>query len=142
MVTSRKTKGRAVSMPLGIGYGLVTAITTTISLVAALVWLILANKVKEVHVGYFIMIIIFLSSFNGATISIVKIKRRMMFVSGIVGAVYFLTLLLTTAVAFGGRFGGMWVSGIMVVLGSATAGGLGISINTRSGHRYKKFKAG
>lgn len=142
MVTSKKMKGRAVSMPLGVGYGLITAITTTISLVAALVWLILANKVKEDNVGYFTMIILFISSFNGATISIVKIKRRMMFVCGIVGVTYFLTLLLTTAVAFGGRFEGMWVSGIVAMLGSATAAGLGIWMNARSGHRYKKYKAG
>lgn len=142
MVTSKKVKGNAVSMPLGVMYGLVTTIIISISTIALLVGGILAEKVNEVHIGYFIILILLVSSFCGGLVSVTRVKRRMMLVSGIVGIGYFSMLLLVTAVAFGGRFGGMWMSGMVILLGSAGAGGLGLSLNKKARRSYRKYNAG
>ena len=142
MVTSKKVKGRAISMPQGVGYGLATAVLISVSMIAVLVGMILAGKVNETHVGYFVMIILLLSSFNGSLLSAIRVKRRMMLVSGIVGMAYFLMLLLATAVAFGGQFEGVWMSGLMILIGSVSAGGLVLRLNRKAEHGYKKYNAG
>ena len=139
MVTSKKVRGRATPMLVGIGWGVVTAVAIAFLLVAVLVWLVLANKIDSEHLGYYIMGILLLSSFLGAMVSSQKIKRRWLLVSAVVGVIYYFFLLLMTAFVFGGHFRGVGVTGAMIMLGCVASGVLGIKM--KGGHT-KNYRAG
>ena len=141
MVTSRKVKGRAVSMPLGVVWGVITAILIMILLVAVLAGMIMSNEVNTIQLGYYIMGILLLSSFVGSLISGIMIKRRWILVSLIVGTACYLILLLTTAIVFGGRFQGVTVTGVMIMMGSLASGAIGVGMHGDNSRHAKKFRA-
>jgi putative membrane protein (TIGR04086 family) len=142
MVTSKKVRGRATPMSAGIAWGVLVTVLTTVLLVAALVWLVLANKIDVAQLGYYIMGILILSSFLGAIVSGLKIKRRWLLVSVVVGGIYYLLLLLMTAFVFGGYFRGVGVTGAMIMLGSVASWGLCVKMNASAGKHTKKYRAG
>ena len=136
MITNNRVKGTASSMPIGIGIGTAVSAIATGILATALTWLVLKRKISETSIGYFVLGIILLSSVVGSLVAAVKIKRRWMFVCCLTGVMYYLILLASTAVFFGGNYRGIGVTGLAVLVGALTAG-LG-GLKKEGGHR-KRF---
>ena len=117
------------------------AILIMILLVSILVGMIMSDKVNTTQPGYYIMGILFVSSFVGALVSGMIIKRRWIFVSVLVGMACYLILLLTTAIVFGGRFQGVAVTGVMIMMGSLASGAIGVGMHGDNSRHAKKFRA-
>lgn len=118
MAIKLKSSGRAASMPMGIGIGILTSFIVTLLGTALLAYLIVGEHIGEGSTGYGVMMILVISSALGAWIASAKVKHRRALVCTLNGAGYYLLLLIVTVFFFGGEFTGMGISAIMVALGS------------------------
>lgn len=142
MTTTKKVKGTAVSIPIGVTAGICTSLLITFASSAALTWLALEGKVSDRMVGYIVMGILLVASVIGALFSAVRIQRRWILVSLLTGGLYYLILLVGTAVFFGGNYRGIGVTGVLVLVGSLIAGCLGLRSNGHRTKGYKKYRTG
>lgn len=142
MTTTKKVKGTAASIPIGVTAGTSTSLLITFASSAALTWLALEGKVTDRMVGYILMGILLAASVIGALFSAVRIQRRWMLVSLLTGGLYYLILLVSTAVFFGGNYRGIGVTGVLVLVGSLIAGCLGLRANGHRTKGYKKYRTG
>ncbi len=115
-------KNTASSIPSGIAWGLVLSLIMT--LVGVVVTAILLDKewIKEEAVGYGAVITLMISTCAGAIMAAKRIKRLRMQMCLLSGGVYYVSLLIVTALFFGGQYEGMGVTAL-VVLGCAVATG-------------------
>lgn len=132
-----KPSGRASSMPEGFLWGAISSWISTLILSGILAWLIERNLLNHDYLGYGAMIILSCSAYITAMISHGKIKRQKLLVSMISGIIYFILLILMTALFFGGRFHGVMETALMIVCGSLLYALLDFSrIGKRRKHRY------
>ena len=142
MATAKKVKGTAVSIPIGVIQGVIASLSITCGISVVLTWLALGGKVDEKTIGYFVMGTLLISAVLGTLLSILRIQRRRMFVSCVTGGVYYLVLLGSTAVFFGGNYQGVGVTGLVVLIGCLISGILGQKANKHVPKRYKKYRTG
>ena len=136
MANNKRVSGTAKSMPGGVGLGVAVSMVITVAGAAVLAWLILSERMAQGAVGYGSMVILVLASLAGCLTACGAVRRRRMMVCGITGAGYYLGLLMI-ALLFGGRFQGMGVTALMVLLGGAIAVILGLAGKGSGGRRYK-----
>lgn len=139
MVTNRKVTGKALSMPLGLSVGLAVCIVLTLAAAALCSNLILTEKIGEGAIGYCAIVTLLLSSAVGAWLAAVLVKRRWMIVCMGVGCAYFLTLLATTALFFGGQYQGIAVTALVIFGGCGAIGLLGLKAGGEGKKRRKKY---
>lgn len=118
MIRSHKATGRALSMPAGFAIGICLSLGTTLILSALLAKLISTEKLEWEKIGYGIMIILLLTSIIGAKSTCMMTKRRKLVCCMCTGLLYWLSLLMITALFFGGQYSGMGVSGLIILCGS------------------------
>ena len=116
-----KSTGKAISIPAGLLLGQAVAVCLSIIQASILTYLVITEKLSEKNIGYGIMIILSLTAFLSSLVAAEKIKHRMVLVCMGSGALYWLFLLGSTAAFFGGNFGPVWETGVMVLIGSAAA---------------------
>lgn len=116
-----KTTGRAKSMPIGIGIGVVTGMAIILVLLAILSKLVLLNILREENTGYGIMASLIVSPFIGATVAMKLVKRRKMLVAFATGAGMFCIMIALTALLFGGMYDGVPVTTALFASGSLLA---------------------
>ncbi len=121
MVVNRKPTGRASAMPAGLATGALTAVGVTLAGAAVLAKLIEAGGIAENSSGYGIMMILLAASWLGSVVACRKIKRQLLAVCLMSGAVYFGILMLTTALFFGGRYSGVGETALLIICGSMLA---------------------
>ena len=115
---------------------------TLLSLLATLVGsgilakLLDAAFLGENSVGYGAMIVVILSSWIGALVSVRKQNGRRMLSSMAVGAAYFLVMLGVNAIFFGGQYSGIGVTALLVFCGSFLAV-LSVPLEKRRGKTSK-----
>lgn len=131
-----KATGRALSMPAGLAVGGATSLGITLAGSGVLAWLIHREMMEMENVGYGILGMLLLASFLGAMTAWRKIRRRRMLVCAASGAVYLGILLVIPALFFGGQYSGVWVTALLVLAGSLSAGLLGLG-QGRGGARRK-----
>ena len=119
MIRNRITTGRALSMPAGLVTGLFISLVTTVILSAFLAKLVSTEKLEWGNIGYGIMVILLLTSVIGSKATCVMIKRRRLIGCFLAGLLYWLSLIMITALFFGGQYDGMGVTGFIVLCGSA-----------------------
>lgn len=126
MVANRKVTGTAMSMPAGLGVGLLVsgAITLIGSMVVA--WLVIRETIPETSVGYGTIGILLLSSILGAWAAVKRIKRQRLIVCLLAGLCYYLLLVACTATFFGGQYSGMGVTALVILGGSGAVGLMGL----------------
>lgn len=113
--------GKALSVPAGLGVSL------TVNVSVALVTLVLVayNVHKKIitweAVGYYIMIILLVSSFLGAKIAIATTKTHPVVVAAMSGILFWSFLLGVTALFFGGRYGSVLETAALINGGSVAA---------------------
>ena len=131
-----KASGRATSMPKGFLWGAITSITATMAMASILAWLIESNIIKHDYLGYGVMIILSTSAYFGAMVSHRKIKRQKLFVTFVSGGIYFIQLLILTALFFGGKYRAVYETALMIACGSFLYGILNFS---NAGKRKKQW---
>ena len=133
---NRKQSGRAVAMPVGLIWG--TAVSSLVTLVGVIVSakLIDAGTIQQSGVGYAVLVTLLMSAFLGATVSVRKIKRQILAVCALSGIAYFLILLSTTALFFGGQYEAVGAT-VLVILGGCFLAALTAVHPKRRGKRGK-----
>lgn len=118
MTVNRKPTGTASTIPTGLISGVFIALIITI-IGATITAKLLDNEIISWQsIGYAVLIIILLASWLGSKTACRKIKRRYIMVSLATGVLYFLLLLIMTALFFGGQYSGVGETAILVLCGS------------------------
>ena len=117
----QKGTGRALSMPAGLACGMITSLGTLFGGTAIIAKLIESETVSWKNAGYIILVILILSSWVGGLTSYRKIKRQKAAVCIINGLLLFLSLIIITALFFGGQYSGVGETVILLICGSALA---------------------
>ncbi|MBO4939007.1 MAG: TIGR04086 family membrane protein [Oscillospiraceae bacterium] len=139
MVVNRKVTGTATSMTMGLLIAGAMSLAVTIAGAGVCGYLISKEILTENAIGYCVMIIILLSAATGSAVAVNRIKRRRVFVCGISGLIYFVTLLSMTALFFGGQYQGIGVSGLLVAAGSGAVAILGLRREKAQHKRRRKL---
>lgn len=119
MTYNHKVTGSALSMPTSFAIGVCISLGLTLILSAVLAKLISIEKVEWERVGYWIMAILLTASAVGTKATCIMIKRRKAMSCLIAGVLYWLGLLLITALFYGGQYTGIGISGILILCGCA-----------------------
>ena len=121
MGIKKATAKTAVNLPVGIALGVLISMFVTFIGAAGITQLVTTEKIEVNSIGYVIVSVLFLASFIGSWIAANQTKRLRLQVCLLEGTGYFLVLLATTALFFGGQYQGVLASGITTVLGAAFA---------------------
>ena len=138
MRVNRKPTGRAVSVPVGLGWGLLTSAVITMSGCLLAAYLINREILSWNHSGYGVMVILLLSAWAGAAVTAGKIKRRRAVMCLGAGIGYFLMLIAMAALFFGGHYSGVGETGLMIFCGSML--GVLTGIREKRGRNTPKFR--
>lgn len=133
-----KQSGKASSIPLGLTYGVISALSVTI-LGAAITAKLLDNEnIKHNQIGYAIMIFMIISVWIGSIVSIHKIKRQKVMVSLLTATIFYCVLLILNALLFGGDIYGAGETALLVLCG----GMLPVLFKSKENkpHKIKKLK--
>ena len=117
MRNHKKVSGAAMTIPAGLGIGLLVSMVITLAGAAAASHLVASEKIGEGSIGFAAMIILALASVMGAWCAISLVKRQRLQVCMMAGGCYYLTLLAITALLFGGQYQGMGVTAIVIAVG-------------------------
>ena len=142
MISNRKVSGRALSMPAGIGMGVIVSVALTLLGAAAVAWLLSSERMETTQIGYGSMITLLLSSSVGAWIASSTVKHRHMVVCLASGGGYYASLLAITALFFGGQYQGMGVTLLVVLAGCASVGLLISRPKKTITKGYRKLRTG
>ena len=140
MVANQKVTGKAVSFPAGVAIGLAISWSLTLIMAAMTAYLEGRGILGYDAVGYCLMLTLLLSSLAGALTAARKVKRIRFGVCMASALCYFLTLMVLTALFFGGQYSGIGVTGLVILGGAAAASFLGRSGKRSTSVRIKKYK--
>ncbi len=140
MGNNRKSNGKASTVPIGLLYGVIVSILTTLTGTVLIANLIHTERMPWESVGYGILIEIMLASFLGANAAYSKIKHKRLLVSLMSGAVYYCVLLSMTALLFGGQYEAAGVTAGLVLAGCGASGLLGMSAKKAGGSKKTKYR--
>lgn len=121
MIRNHTATGRALSMPAGLAIGLCICLVLTLVLSAILAKLVSTEKLEWGNIGYGIMIILLITSLFGSKSTCLLTKRRKLMACFLTGLLYWLSLIMITALFFGGQYDGMGVTGFIVICGCAVS---------------------
>ena len=121
MKTGFKKADRASSIPGGMAAGAGISMLLTVILSAIIAYLIGQERLKWESVGYWIMTILFLSSFAGAKTAFAAVRRQRLMISGMSGILYWAILLCITALFFGGMYDSVVETAAIIGAGSGCA---------------------
>lgn len=121
MIIKHQSTGKATSVPVGLGLSLVVNIVITTAITILIAALINQNKIKWEEAGYWIMFMILLSSFLGAKAAIVSVKTQVLLIAFMSGILYWIFLLSTTALFFGGNYSSVFETAALITSGSVAA---------------------
>ena len=138
MVANRKVTGTALSLPAGIGFGLLLSLGMTLLGCALIAWLMLTQKLQEEAIGYASIAVLALASAAGAFLSAGLVKRMRAQVCLMTGAGYYLVLLGCNALIFGGQYAGLGVTAVVIFLGCGCAALFGIVRQKGSKGKFRK----
>lgn len=140
MYGKKKVSGTAMSMPAGLGIGLLVALVITVAGAAITAWLIASEKIGESSCGYAVMLILGLGVGLGALSAVYFTKRQRLQVCMLTGVCYYLSLLAMTALFFGGQYQGMGVSAIVILAVCALIAFLPMKNGQRLGKKKKLYR--
>ena len=135
MTVNHKVTGTAWSTPAGLAFGGAVSLGITMLLSALAALMVLRGHLSPDSIGYCSMAILLLSAAAGSAGAIGKIKRCRVRMCMAAGAIYYGSLLVITALFFGGVYHGMGATALMVLCGSGLVSLLGAgSGGRRRGH--------
>ena len=134
----RKNQGNAKSVPGALATGGAVSILTTIIMSCLTAYLIHTEHIQWSNIGYWIMTILFLSSYLGAKTSYLSLKRQKMIISALSGILYWGILLCSTALLFGGNFNAIPETAAIIAAGSMCSGLMSRTIGKRNSKKVRK----
>lgn len=114
----KKRSGKALSLPAGIGFGIILSLLVTLLGAVVITQMVTTETIAQENMGFGIIVVLLVASIAGSWLSATQTKRLRLQVCLMEGAGYFVGLLATTALFFEGRYQGVWVSGILIIIGS------------------------
>lgn len=121
MTTRMKATGKSFSVPAGLGLSLAVNIGITLIITGLLSHSIQRKTIEWETVGYWIMIMLLLSSFFGAKTAMATIKTQYLLISFMSGVLYWFFLLCITALFFGGNYHSVFETAALITAGSIAA---------------------
>lgn len=137
MTVNRKPTGTAVSIPSGLALGALWSVAVTLAGAAATAKLMETETLSWDSAGYAVLVILLLASWLGAMTAAGKIKRRRLLICLASGGIYFLILLASTALFFGGQYSGVGETGLLILCGSVL--GVFMDFSGKSGRNRTKI---
>lgn len=139
MVTNRKVTGKAGSIPKGVAIGTAVALLLTLLVAFGMTQLVLTEKMSENGIGYGAMITLPFVSGISSWIAVGIIRRRRMQVCLLSAASYFIVLCAINILFFGGQFGGLWLSMLLIFAGAFGVGVLGLRGDKGGRKKHKSY---
>ena len=121
MITQQKATGRATSVPSGLAAGAIVSMIVTVLICALGAWLIESEIMPQQQIGYCSIAALLLSAILGGMTAAGRVKRKNLMVSLMNGGIYYGLLVALTILFFDGKFQGMGVTLIVVMIGSLAA---------------------
>lgn len=119
MMRNHKVTGKTLSMPVGLTIGTAICILLTVLISIVISKLISIEKIEWNQVGYGVMIMLLIASIAGAKTACTIIRRRKLIICASIGGLYWLSLLVITALFFDGQYNGMGLTGLIILCGGA-----------------------
>jgi len=116
-----KQTGKANSVPVGLTMGVSVSIFLTLLLSIIIANFIHKEKITWEQAGYWIMYMLYLSSFIGGKVAYASIKRQRFIITMMAGVLYWGFLLCVTALFFGGKYEAVLVTAGIIGAGCGTA---------------------
>lgn len=137
-----KQKGNGTVSLMTSGLALGTMVSIVITLIGAVVSaaMISSETIPEGSTGYCALAVLLISAITGAIAGAGKVKEKRLYVCGMIGVIYFLILLATTALFFGGQYEGVGVTALVIFGGNLGACLLGMRGNKRPKLRNSKIR--
>ena len=135
MCAKKKVMNSAAGIPTGIGIGVLSSVLFTIGIAALTAWLLITERIGENGVKYLVMLTVLGSVLLGAFISTHLVKRLRLQISLLTGTCYYFILLGTNALFFDGRYEGMLLTAVLVLISSDL-----IAFFPASGKKIGKWK--
>ena len=139
MKIKRKMNSKELSLPMGIGLGLLICAIMTIAGTAAISHLTLTERIGEQSIGIWSKVVLFLAVLIGAWSAVTATKQKRLQVCLITGGIYSLLLLSATAMFFGGRYRGVGISLLVVLAASAFVAFMPVKIKHNPKRRKRLF---
>ena len=140
MVWNHKVTGTAKPMALGLVIGAGTALLILVITAMAIAWLVLGERMPVSAIGYGVMVAHLMAVSVGGIVGSTAIKHRKMLVCMIVGCLYYLCLIVCTAVFFGGQYQGMGVTALVIAGASGLTGFIMLRCDNDGKRRYRKYR--
>ena len=121
MVTNKKVFGKAMSMPAGIGLGLLISLGLLLAGCAAMAGMMDREVIMREQIGYAAMAVLFFSAVLGSATAVILIKHRRLLVGALHGSCYLGALFLINGLLFGGSVTGGWVTAALLYGASCCA---------------------
>ena len=137
---AKKQGGRAFAMPGGIALGILVAMVITLLGAILLTSMIAGERLELGGLGYGIMAIQFLAGVTGAVTAMLAVKRQKMQVCLLTGLGYYLVLLASNAMFFGGQYDGVLTTGLILLAACGITAILG-SREAKAGNRRRRKPA-
>lgn len=118
MTVNARPTGRASSIPAGLAWGGFAALTVTLLGTFLTAKMIDTGAVQWNQSGYCVMVIVLAAAWTGAFTATGKVKRRRLLMALGAGMVYMASLLIMTALFFGGQYSGVGETGLLIFCGS------------------------
>ena len=116
-----KLTGRASSIPSGLIIGALVSTVITVLVAAIGAHLVMSQFIDQDQIGYCSIAALILGTILGAITACKRIKHRKLMVCALSGLAYYLLLLMTTALFYGGQYEGMGVTLLTVMLSTLAA---------------------
>ncbi|MBE6934646.1 MAG: TIGR04086 family membrane protein [Ruminococcaceae bacterium] len=112
----RKVSGKGMGIPSSLGLALVVSVAITLLGAMIIAALIASGKIGEGAMQYGVMGVLAISAASGAWVASAIAKRLRLQMCMIAGGCYYLVLLAMTALFFGGRYQGVILHAIIILI--------------------------
>ena len=121
MAKTSKRTGNAKSIPSGLAIASLISMAITFVVSAGIAALLETEKITWTDAGYWIMGMLYLSSFVGSKFAVMFIKRQKLTIIIMTGILYWGLLLCLTALFFGGDFSAIWETAGIIAAGAGSS---------------------
>ncbi len=118
MAVKRKMSGTGLSLPAGIGIGVLTSAAVSVTGALLMAYLIMSETVSIDSIGFGASCTLAMAAAVGCWMASWITKRQKLLVTGVTALAFFLVLLSVTAVFFDGVFSGVGLTALMILLGA------------------------
>ena len=121
MAKTSKRTGNAKSIRSGLAIASLRSMAITFVVSAGIAALLETEKITWTDAGYWIMGMLYLSSFVGSKFAVMFIKRQKLTIIIMTSILYWGLLLCLTALFFGGDFSAIWETAGIIAAGAGSA---------------------